>query len=123
MFSPGGVPEELPETLLDHWIDLLRTMIFSSESSDAKKCSGLQALSLWAGLSKQMSFFPSLPGLNPTQGDMRKKIVEKEMTSWLLKLFQSDNDAIKYCVSQALITLNGGSCFSFHIAAAHDSFR
>ncbi len=57
MFSPGVVPGEIPENLLNRWIASLRTMILSS--NDTERCSGLQALTLWAGLSKQMSFFPS----------------------------------------------------------------
>ncbi|KAF8811067.1 hypothetical protein BYT27DRAFT_7185189 [Phlegmacium glaucopus] len=83
------VPGKIPEVLLDRWIVSLQTMILGS--SDAENCSGLQALCICAGYS-----------------EMRKSIVKAEITSQLLKLFESDNDAVRYCASLALITLDGG---------------
>jgi len=55
-----------------------------------------------------MSFNPSFTSLNPTKGEMRKMILEVGITTQLLELFKSNNDAVKYCASQALITLDGG---------------
>jgi hypothetical protein len=51
----------------------------------------------------------------PTKGEMRKKILKAKITSPLLELFlHSNNDMVKYCASQALITLDGGSKPGFH---------
>jgi hypothetical protein len=50
----------------------------------------------------------------PTKGEMRKKILKAKITSLLLELFHSNNDMVKYCASQALITLDGGSKPGFH---------
>lgn len=36
---------------------------------------------------------------------MQKKILEVDFASSLLQLFQSNNDAVKYCASQALLLL------------------
>jgi hypothetical protein len=112
MFSLGEVRKEIPETSLDSWIVSLRTMIL--RLNDTKQCSALQALSICAGYSKQTSFYLSSPSLTPTKGKMRKKILKAKITSPLLKLFESHNDAVKYCASLALITLDGGSKLGFH---------
>ena len=113
MFSPAEVPKEIPENLLDRWIDSLRTIILGR--NDTERCSGLQALSICAGYSKQTSFYLSSLSLSHTKGEMRNTILKAKVTSDLLKLFGSVNDAVKYCASRALITLDGGSKPGFHV--------
>jgi hypothetical protein len=45
---------------------------------------------------------------------MRERMLKPEITSPALILFKSDNDAVKYCASRALITLDGGGKLGFH---------
>jgi len=112
MLSLAEVRREIPENLKDHWIFSLRTMLLGSD--DTKQYSGLQALSICAEYGKQKSFYPSPPSLTPTKDEFRKKILEANIISHLVKLFQSRNDAVKYCASQALIAVHGGSVPDFY---------
>lgn len=111
MFLPAEVQKEIPEDLRDRWIDSLQKMILGSNNNE--RYSGLQALSIFARYSEQTNFYPSSPYLTLTKGEMRKKILEAEVTSHLVKLFQSDNDAVKYCASRALIALDGDGILVF----------
>ncbi|KAF8813999.1 hypothetical protein BYT27DRAFT_7180260 [Phlegmacium glaucopus] len=88
-FKHPEVPGKIPESFLDRWINSLQAMVLGS--NDAKQCSGLQALSICAGYS-----------------EMRKKIVEANITWRLIELFKSNDDSVRYCASLALITLDGG---------------
>jgi hypothetical protein len=113
MFSPAEVRKKIPGNLLDKWIVILQTMILGS--NDTEQCIGLQALSICAGYSKQISFYPSSPCLMLTKGEMRKKILKATLTSRLLNLFNSDDDAIRYCASRALITIDADSKPVFYL--------
>ena len=105
MFSPVEVRKEIPGDLRDHCIVSLRKMILGNNYAEQR--TGLQALSICAGCSKQTRFYTSSPSLTPTKGEMRK-ILESETTQCLLDLFESYNDAVKYCAARALIALSGG---------------